>query len=82
MEQAFNVKIAAPMMRFTDWTQAFELRDYELLYRADGWLVGWLVGWSVSPSVADCKEHATWGNRPCFHRRINWLKADALNPYA
>ena len=30
------------------------------------WLVGWSVGWLVSPSLADSKEHATYGNWPCL----------------
>ena len=38
--------------------------------RSVGWSVGPLVGssvhWSVGPSVADCSEHATHGDRPCF----------------
>ena len=32
------------------------------------WSVGQLVHWSVGLSVADCLEHATYSDWPCFDR--------------
>ena len=50
---------------------------YKLLCWSIGVLVSWSVGplvcWFVSPSVADCLEHATYGNGPCCNNwQISW----------